>query len=77
MDTSGSEAEDAWPTLWFTLADSTDKTYIFQSAAAPNAYWIELSELNFAPGSGQRTVDAYDASLAGDVTRRLNQSASR
>jgi choloylglycine hydrolase len=59
------------------LADSTDKTYIFQSAAAPNAYWIELSELNFAPGSGQRTVDAYDASLAGDVTRRLNQSASR
>jgi hypothetical protein len=35
-------------------SDSTNKTYVFQSAAAPNAYWVELSDLNLAPGSGQR-----------------------
>ena len=72
VDTSGSEAVDAWPTLWFTLADTKNRTYIFHSAAAPNVYWVELSELDFEPGSGQRTVDAYDTSLAGDITQRLD-----
>jgi len=74
VDTSGSEAEDAWPTLWFTLSDSTNKTYIFHSAASPNVYWVDLEEIDFEPGSSGKTLDAYDTSLAGDITQKLNEA---
>ena len=70
-DTSGSDPEDAWPTLWFTLADSTNKTYIFHSASAPNVYWVELNKIDFGKLADQRSTDAYEWSLVGDVTDRL------
>ena len=71
VDTSSSDVEDAWPTLWFTLGDSTNKTYIFHSTSAPNVYWIDLSEVDFSPGAKVRTFDAYDTSLFGDITRPI------
>lgn len=71
VDTSGSEAVDAWPTLWFTLADSTNKTYIFHSAASPNVYWVDLEEIDFDAADRQKTLDAYDTSLVGDITEKL------
>jgi len=71
LDTSGSEAVDAWPTLWFTLADSTNKTYIFHSAASPNVYWVDLEEIDFDAADRQKTLDAYDTSLVGDITEKL------
>lgn len=73
-DTSGSVAEDAWPTLWFTLADSTNKTYFFHSASSPNLYWIDLTKIDFGPGASERAIDAYDWALAGDITQRLTKA---
>lgn len=73
-DTSGSESEDTWPTLWFTLADSTNKTYFFHSATSPNLYWVDLTRIDFGPNTGERVLDAYDSSLAGDITLKLSGS---
>ncbi|MCO5734743.1 linear amide C-N hydrolase [Rhizobium sp. SSA_523] len=70
-DTSGSNAEDAWPTLWFTLADSTHGTYYFHSATSPSLYWVELTAIDFAPNSGERGIDAYALSLNGDITSKF------
>ncbi|QTI80394.1 linear amide C-N hydrolase [Roseomonas marmotae] len=73
-DTSGSVAEDAWPTLWFTLADSTNKTYFFHSARSPNLYWVDLTKIDFGSKAGERAIDAYDWTLAGDITQRLTNA---
>lgn len=69
-DTSGGEAQDTWPTLWFSIADSTNKTYYFQSTTAPNLYWIDLAKIDFGSGTA-RQIDAYDLSLSGDATSRI------
>jgi choloylglycine hydrolase len=73
-DTSGSVAEDAWPTLWFTLADSTNKTYFFHSASSPNLYLVDLTKIDFGPNARERSVNAYDWALAGDITQRLTNA---
>ena len=70
-DTSGGGAEDAWPTLWFTLADSTNKTYFFHSASSPNLYWVDLTKIDFGSKASERAIDAYDRALVGDITQRL------
>lgn len=70
-DTSGAEAVDEWPTLWFTLADATNKTYIFHSAASPNVYWVDLTKVDFSTAAGSHMLDAYDPSLVGDISQKL------
>ena len=70
-DTSGSDGEDAWPTLWFTLGDSTSRRYFFQSAGSPSAYWVDLDRIDFGDRGIARAIDAYDRSLSGDITARL------
>ncbi len=71
VDTSGSEAEDAWNTLWFSLADLTHKVFYFQSTSSPNSYWVEFRKLNLAPGSPIRAIDAYDPKLSGEISAAL------
>lgn len=73
-DTSGSSAEDAWPTLWFSVADSTNRTYFFQSASSPSAFWVDLRALHFTPDTPVLELDAYDTSLHGDITEKLKTS---
>ena len=75
-DTSGSGGEDAWPTLWFTISDSTNGTYYFHSASSPNMYWVDLNRIDFSPGDSPRTIDAYDRSLSGDITQQLLDKSS-
>ncbi len=71
VDTTVNEAEDTSPTLWFTLSDSTNKDYIFHSAASPNVYWVDLEEIDFDAADRQKTLDAYDTSLVGNITEKL------
>lgn len=75
-DTSGSDGEDAWPTLWFTLGDSTSRRYFFHSASSPYAYWVDLDRIDFGDSGIARTIDAYDRSLSGDITGRLLDKTS-
>lgn len=70
-DTSGSETTDTWPTLWSTLADLTHKVYYFQSSLSPNLFWVDFSKLDLAEGTPARTIDAYEPTLAGEVSAKL------
>lgn len=73
-DTSGGVAEDAWPTLWFTLADSSNRTYFFHSASSPNLYWVDLTKIDFGSKASEQAIDAYDWALTGDITQRLTNT---
>lgn len=70
-DSSATGAEDTWSTLWFTLADTTHLTYYFQSTRSPNLYWVELDNLDLSEGAPVLKVDAYDFSLNGEISGRL------
>jgi choloylglycine hydrolase len=72
-DTSGSETTDTWPTLWSTLADLTNKVYYFQSSQSPNLFWVDFSKLDLKEGSPARTIDAYNPTLAGEVSLALTK----
>lgn len=65
------ETEDAWPTLWATLADSRNKLYFFQATDSPNMFWIDLAKVNFTKGQPVTYLSAYDITLNGEVSKRL------
>lgn len=71
QDSSASGAEDTWSTLWFTLADTTNLTYYFQSTQSPNLYWVDFDNVDFSEGAPVLTVDAYDYTLSGEISERL------
>jgi penicillin V acylase-like amidase (Ntn superfamily) len=74
QDTSGGNSADTWPTLWSSVADTTHGTYYFQSTRSPNVFWVDLNKTNLTEGAPVVDVDAYDASLSGEITERLQPS---
>ncbi|GGE69804.1 choloylglycine hydrolase [Paenalcaligenes hominis] len=40
-------------TRWRTVADQKNKRYFFESAIAPNIFWVELDKLDFSKETGQ------------------------
>lgn len=64
-------SEDKWPTLWTTLADSTNKLYFFQAANSPNMFWVDLKKINFAKGSKTLSISGEDPSLSGEISKKL------
>lgn len=72
QDYSGNEdAADTWQTRWFTAADLTSRKYYFQSMTSPNAFWVDLTKIDFTPGRKSVQIDAYDPTLSGDVSGRF------
>lgn len=58
-------------TRWRTVVDHTSLRYFFESALAPNTFWVELKNLDLTEGAptkklnlgeGERTIYAGDAS---------------
>jgi len=43
-------------TRWRTVADHKRRLYFFESALTPNAFWVDLNKVDFAPGTGQVKV---------------------
>lgn len=43
-------------TRWRTVADHKSRIYYFESTVTPNVFWVDLTKVNFAPGSGARTL---------------------
>ncbi|MDJ1434046.1 linear amide C-N hydrolase [Halostagnicola sp. A-GB9-2] len=43
-------------TRWRTVADHKDGVYYFESALAPNVFWVELDNVDFSAGSDVRTL---------------------
>ena len=64
-------SEDKWPTLWTTLADSTNRLYFFQAANSPNMFWVDLKKVNFAKGSPVLAVSGSDTALNGEISSKL------
>ncbi|MEI8250328.1 MAG: linear amide C-N hydrolase [Synechococcus sp. ELA057] len=64
------------PTWWRTIIDQTNRVYYFDSALSPQMVWVNLNQINFAPGSGIRAlgIEGHD-DLQGNVTNRLQPSA--
>ncbi|MBU6237785.1 MAG: linear amide C-N hydrolase [Planctomycetes bacterium] len=44
------------PTYWRTVLDHTRKVYYFESALSPSVVAVDLKQIDFAPGSGVRSV---------------------
>lgn len=38
-------------TLWRTVADQKNKIYLFDSATTPNAFWVEMADLDLSDGA--------------------------
>lgn len=58
-------------TRWRTVFDHKARRYFFESALAPNTFWVELDNLDFTPGAstvrlslgeGEKTIYAGDTS---------------
>lgn len=67
---------DASQTIWQTVADLTNKRYVFESTTRPNIVWVDLDDLDFSEGSGQLKLDlmsdlSLEGGLAGNVTGRF------
>jgi penicillin V acylase-like amidase (Ntn superfamily) len=64
------------PTYWRSVADSTTKVYYFESALSPNIVWVNLNNINFAPGSGVRAVAVEENySIIGNIDKELKPAA--
>ncbi|GGF70080.1 choloylglycine hydrolase [Azorhizobium oxalatiphilum] len=44
-------------TRWRTVADHKRKLYFFESALTPNVFWVDLKQLDFAPGAKVMKLD--------------------
>ncbi|KAA8960870.1 linear amide C-N hydrolase [Mycobacterium sp.] len=67
---------DASQTIWQTVADLTNKRYVFSSTTRPNIVWADLAGLEFDPAAPARKLDltadtALEGGLVGDVTTRF------
>ncbi len=64
------------PTYWRTAIDQKHLVYYFDSAMSPNISWVDLGKIDFAPGSGVRSlqVEGPDTRI-GDLSAAFKPSA--
>jgi penicillin V acylase-like amidase (Ntn superfamily) len=56
-------------TRWRTVTDLTERRYFFESTSSPNVVWVEMEQLDFGPGSGERELDLVnEPDRVGNVT---------
>ncbi|MCV7227699.1 linear amide C-N hydrolase [Mycolicibacterium komossense] len=53
-------------TIWQTVADLTNKRYVYSSTTNPNTIWVDLDEVDFG-GSARKLDLASDTGLEGDL----------
>ncbi|WP_137290344.1 linear amide C-N hydrolase [Natronorubrum halophilum] len=61
-------------TRWRTVADHKDRIYYFESALMPNAFWLELDEIDFSPESDAQVLQLgpeQSTVFAGDVSDQM------
>jgi len=67
-------------TLWQTVADLTNKRYVFTSTTRPNVVWADFTDLDLAEGAPAGRLDlmgdtALQGGLAGNVGKRFEERA--
>lgn len=68
-------------TIWQTVADLTNKRYVFDSTTRPNVVWVDLDKLNFNEGAPAGKLDlmgdtSLEGGLAGNVSRRFEKTTA-
>ncbi|WP_281173887.1 linear amide C-N hydrolase [Afifella pfennigii] len=59
-------------TLWRTVADHENSTYYFESVLSPSVLWVDLNNIDFAEGTGARTIPlGRETRLAGEVSAKF------
>ncbi|MFO0889903.1 MAG: linear amide C-N hydrolase [Isosphaeraceae bacterium] len=60
------------PTFWRSVLDQKNLLYYFESTLSPNIVWVDLSNIDFAPDSGIRSlrVEGNDEAI-GNMTGRF------
>jgi choloylglycine hydrolase len=66
-------------TIWQTVADLTNKRYVFESTTRPNIVWVDLDDLDFSEGARAGKLDllsdtALQGGLAGEVSGHFEKS---
>lgn len=64
-------------TRWRTVVDHTALRYFFESALAPNTFWVELKNLDFSAGADTRRLalgDGEKTVYAGDASARFEKA---
>ncbi|GAB2650503.1 hypothetical protein GCM10027169_15900 [Gordonia jinhuaensis] len=65
---------DASQTIWTTVADLTNRRYVFESTTAPNVVWVDFTDLDFSEGAPQLRLDLHSTvALAGGVAGNVSQ----
>lgn len=67
---------DASQTIWQSVADLTNRRYVYESTTRPNIVWVELDKLDFSEGSPQLKLDlvsrlALEHGLTGNVSEKF------
>jgi penicillin V acylase-like amidase (Ntn superfamily) len=67
-------------TIWQTVADLTNRQFVFSSTTRPNVLWVNLAELDLSEGASARKLDligdtALEGGLGGNVTSRFTEAA--
>jgi len=58
-------------TEYRTVMNLSDKRYYFELSTAPNVIWVDLSQMNLAPGAPAMELNPNDTALSGDVTDKF------
>ncbi len=58
-------------TEYRTVMNLTDKRYYFELSTAPNVVWVDLMEMNLAPGAPAMALNPNDIALSGNVTDKF------
>jgi choloylglycine hydrolase len=66
--------EPAWPTLWTSIFDLTDKAIYFTHTIAQNDFWIDMGKLKLSPGSPVLHLKADRTGLYGEVSGMFSSS---
>ncbi|MDZ5662285.1 linear amide C-N hydrolase [Nocardioides sp. zg-1308] len=58
-------------TEYRTVVDLTNRRYFFELSTSPNVVWIDLDNLDFAPGRPTLLLDPDDIILSGEISASL------
>jgi penicillin V acylase-like amidase (Ntn superfamily) len=64
-------------TRWRTVSDHKDRIYYFESAVSPNAFWVELDNIDFSEDSGARVLrlgENQARAFSGEVSAQFEDS---
>jgi len=62
-------------TIWRTVSDSQNLVYFYDSATVPNAFWVDLKNLDFSPKAGTKRLLLTDGKFYSGETSKHFETA--